>query len=388
MIQQLANELIFLICDHLPREGDISALARSNRLLYGLLQQQLYLRNTQRSCCSALAWAVSKREHATAQKAVTAWAALLRMKCPGDNVSSIIFWGQKSFLVAAEYGCTDIVQMMTSTGLVDVNWRDLSSGRTALAFAAMSRQSSVVSLLMGTDGIVLDSADDQGHTPLSLATLAGDLATVRLLLRSGRLSPNCADRLELRTPLSWAALRGRLDIVMELMEQEGIDLNCRDVHGWTPLSLACRHGYADTVMQLLKTGEVDVNFQDRVWKRTPLMWASHFGHVDAVRLLLTSPGIIVDAVDIHGHSALSLAAHAGRRCVVDLILNTGQLGQRIEDFACGDLHWAVYNPRSLVNLLPPVWLPQAYNPVRPRVLPSKPDKRHCNKGCIMDTNVR
>lgn len=354
MLAHLAGELILLVCGTLPTEGDVNALARCSRRFYGLLNDELYLRNARNSDSSALAWAITNRRAATAQKAVPAWAKLLTPNVSQEASAQYMLGGHISFIGASQAGCKDIVELMTATGLIDVNWWDPESGRTALGWAAHCRHSHLVEWLTQSQPVLLDVADSFGSTPLSLAAQTGDLTAVRLLLETGKVDVNYGDKLEFRTPLSWASFHGRLDVMVELMAKREINLECRDVHGWTPLTLACRNGHAGAVELLLATAQVDINSRDRFWGRTPLIWAILFQKEAAARVLLRVSGVAVNATDIHGHTALSLAIQQGAGGMVKLLLDSGKADLNAISYVYGrsPLRWRRNTHRATVNLLP------------------------------------
>ena len=359
MLHFLAIELVLLICDQLDSERDVSALARASQKLYGVLSSVLYLRNATYSGSSALLWAISSGQHITAERAVTAWAALLRTKVSDESTTGPVFYGHNAFVRAAEQGSDLVARMMTETGMIDINWRDPGHGRTALGWAAMCGNSSVLGFLVGLKDVLLDPTDYYGQTPLSLAAQTGNLTSVKLLLRTERVNPNAVDRLQLRTPLAWAALRGRLEIMKELMRLREVDVDPVDVRGWTPLSLACQGGYADAAAELLATGLVDVNSKDRFWRRTPLIWAAFYGEENVVRVLLRSEDIVAGIADIRGHTALSLAVQGGVGRVTRLLLDSGKVDLGSIDFVYGKspLQRGVYSHRPMTGLKLPALRP-------------------------------
>ena len=108
-------------------------------------------------------------------------------------------------------------------------------GRTAMIYAAMNSQLSVLSYLV-EQGALMDKADtEHGYTPLFWAVIEGHLEVVRYLLEQG------ADRDHVAyyddTPLHWAANDGHLEIAKLLMVY-GADLNARDWQGQLPIDIA------------------------------------------------------------------------------------------------------------------------------------------------------
>ena len=324
MLLVLPNELIILICELLHKEGDINAMAKTSCKLYIVLNRILYIRNAQVSRCSALTWAISTQNYSTAQQAIGALAPALERKESEAIAPAISFQAHQIFVKAARSGSAEIVQMMVRTGLIDVNWWDPDSRRTALGWASMCRHSTVVRILIESHGIALDSSDCYGQTPLCLAAQAGDLPTVKMLLYTGKVDANRSSGSELRSPLSWATANGNLDVIRELVKQKNINLESRDRRGRTPLMVACQQGHADAANLLLDTGLVSVNARDRFWNRTSLIWASILGRDAIVAALLSAENIDAEAADIHGNTALSVAVHASSTATVKLLLDSGK----------------------------------------------------------------
>ncbi len=76
----------------------------------------------------------------------------------------------------------------------------------------------------------------------------------------------------------------------------------------------------DFVKALLSAG-VDPNATNRY--STPLTSAAYQDHRDVVALLLSQPGIKVDAQDVDGYTALMWAAEHGSMDLVDLLVSAG-----------------------------------------------------------------
>ncbi|KAN0079114.1 Ankyrin repeat-containing domain protein [Elaphomyces granulatus] len=90
-------------------------------------------------------------------------------------------------------------------------------GLTPLSWASGNGYDTVVSLLLGNDGVDPDLNDGQyGRTPLSWAAGCGHEAVVKLLLETGRIEVNSKDNND-RTPLSGAAENGH-EAVVKLLQ--------------------------------------------------------------------------------------------------------------------------------------------------------------------------
>lgn len=118
---------------------------------------------------------------------------------------------------AAGDGREMVVQLLLSTGQVEIDAKDWWFGRTALSWAAANGRETVVQLLLNTSQVEVDAKDKEGRTPLSWAAWNGREAVVQLLLNTGQVEIDAKDNLGW-TPLSKAARNGR-EAVVRLLQQ-------------------------------------------------------------------------------------------------------------------------------------------------------------------------
>ena len=130
-------------------------------------------------------------------------------------------------------------------------------------------------------GAYVSAADNDGWTPLHLASERGEEAVVRLLADLG--ADISAAHNYGGTPLQWASNAGH-EVVVRLLADLGADISAADNYGGTPLHWASNAG-REVVVRLLADLGADISAADN-YGGTPLHWASNAGHEAVVRLLV------------------------------------------------------------------------------------------------------
>lgn len=120
-----------------------------------------------------------------------------------------------------------------------------------------------------------------GHTQLMRAALAGDLKSVKMLLKSGA-DPNDQND-DGRTALMFAAINRETSCAKELLRY-GAEVNVVANDGGTALLLAASEGDTELVEALLKKG-ANVFAKFHKTENTALKLAKEHGYDDIVRLL-------------------------------------------------------------------------------------------------------
>ncbi len=137
-----------------------------------------------------------------------------------------------------------------------------------------------------------------GFTPLTRATIAGDLEVVQVLLSNGA-DPNIANPKKGRTPMHYAAREGFIHIATELINYGG-DVNIQDHNGHTPLMYATEKRNLKATSFFIENG-ANLNLKDN-HGNTALLYAIKNADKDIMTHLIMS-GSDMDTQNNKGFSA-------------------------------------------------------------------------------------
>ncbi|KAI4806077.1 hypothetical protein KUCAC02_010665 [Chaenocephalus aceratus] len=219
--------------------------------------------------------------------------------CTGEEISSLRQAFERDVSVKKMLGSEVAVHQPGST-----------DGQTLLASAAQEGSANVVELLLTYryDPLV---SDQQGQTPLTLASKQGHVKVLSVLLEWTRNQgpENAVRMMEHVDNEGWTALRsaawGGHSEAVRLLLNAGADVDGCDAEGRTALRAAAWGGHEEIVLTLLDYG-AQVDKADSKG-RTPLIAAAYMGHQEAVEILLNH-NAKVNLADGDGRSALSVAA--------------------------------------------------------------------------------
>ncbi|PWW76970.1 ankyrin, partial [Tuber magnatum] len=173
-------------------------------------------------------------------------------------------------LASAKRGHSRVVKILLENGRVDVNQKDIW-GSTAFGLAFFYRKADVVTLLLNDPRVEVRAHDSDidyrespniGESLLHHAARDGDCAAklTRALLEDakGRFNVNQLDN-QGRTPLHLASFNGGVNLMKLLVWESRVDVNVVDIRGQTALHVACMAGNSYAVRILLTHPDIDVN---------------------------------------------------------------------------------------------------------------------------------
>ena len=238
----------------------------------------------------------------------------------------------ETFFSAAVTGDLETLQKLPENE--NVNIIDLSTGKTALDYAAENQHEHIVQFLLKRNANA-NLHNECGETPLMLAL--DNMKIVKMLLNQSTV--NAADKegnsvlmLALNRLEMLAFKRFRIDVaqnaaetqhynkVAQLLLDAGADVNTQNSYGDTPLMEAVRYADIDTVEKIILK-EADVNVQNNAGN-TALIEAAVHNRFNVVNLLMRH-GADINAQNKAGNTALIEAAQHGQSQMAKLLIKKG-----------------------------------------------------------------
>lgn len=213
--------------------------------------------------------------------------------------------------LAAESGAYKTVQLLLSKG---ADPAILSSNKSSALAVAISNQRNEVSLLLVEKQLDKDSI----HAALLLA-IQKDMEEVSVKLVKRDTLINEPDKNK-RSALWISADKGLEKTTAALLLNKALDLNQKDVLGYSPLARSILKGHSVISKLLIGVG-ADINTQTTE-NNTLLMQSVLSGKPEMTKLLIDKK-INIDAKNNSGDTALMLAAGAGNNELVEMLIAAG-----------------------------------------------------------------
>lgn len=203
------------------------------------------------------------------------------------------------------------------------------NGDTPLHLAIIHQQTSVIqqlihTLLSSQQQNILNTANHLRQTPLHLAVITRQVKVVEVLLRAGA-DPSLLDK-DGRSPLHLAALAGDTatlrPMLAHLGERHAHLVNTPDYHGLHPLHLAVRRD-GERCLRLLVEGGAKINAPEQKSGNTALHLAVRENLFKVACTLITELKADVNASTFGGNTALHLAASVGSPTLCSMLIAAG-----------------------------------------------------------------
>lgn len=233
---------------------------------------------------------------------------------------------------AAEYGFNGTLDFLSKTGL-NVLATD-QNGQSPLHLASQNGRSTTVQWLLSKGGKVNEQDKRNKQTPLHLAAYKGHLTVVQLLHKNNAATEK-RDK-DGQSPLHLAAGGGHQSIVEFFLTQNS-NFEVQDIQGRTPLHLAAKSGH-EVVVKLLINKGAEKGIKDSQG-RTALWFAAMSKHESIMNFLSTGCGVnSQDSQDRTGRTPLHCAAQEGQKALLQWLVDKGYgsktpydtIGDRIE----------------------------------------------------------
>lgn len=247
-------------------------------------------------------------------------AVQLLLQAPNINVSLRAKSGRSALSFAAGNGHVEIVEALLENGAFVPDDQD-NKHWTPIFWAVQGDHASIVQMLLKQSSIDVNQVDNTGRSVLSWAAGEGTLRVLKGLLQHPDADLNLKDT-KGRSPLSWAAGNGQREATSILVHKAGVDKLTRDNDMRNLLSWACQGGHTDTLRTLLKHkcgNEDDADIDS--WP--PLLWALESQSPATVEALLSTQRVQIDRQDGYGRTALTWATMYGYLDVVQLLVSWG-----------------------------------------------------------------
>lgn len=255
-----------------------------------------------------------------------------------------------------------IAELLDMISEIDVNSQD-HEGYAPLHLATVLERQDAVRMLLGKPGIRLDLTDNNGRTPLTLATYWGLKKMALVLIEHSEAFPIATE--DQLSALVVSAKRGDKDMCLQLLEVcqfRNLSFHL-DMSGKGILHHAAMNDWSDVIETCLRRGgqTINVNQIDHSG-RSALHYASRLGNVESCRALIIG-GASLTLQDRLGRTAAQDAADAGFKDALMLLLRSGLVDPSQRDLEGRNLvHWAAtldcVDVMEMISQMPGVRLDQ------------------------------
>lgn len=167
----------------------------------------------------------------------------------GTDIEEALPDGTRAMHIAVIFHCPNIVHLLINAGADPYTRQE--SGLTPLHFAAVVGWCDVINILLTRGLVNINARDHSGMTPLHHAAVCSRVEAMCLLVARGA-SREMQECLGL-SPLGCAVRNQKLSAISELI-QLGSNVNSKDIHERSLLHLAAELGFVEVAKLLVEAG--------------------------------------------------------------------------------------------------------------------------------------
>lgn len=237
---------------------------------------------------------------------------LLKM---GINVNITDSKQQTGLMYAVNFSSREMVELFIKYGaIVDVK---IPSGGTPFMLACRRGSIPIAELLL-SNGANIEEMLSDNRTALVLAAKMGNKPIVGFLLKNNA-KIDAVDN-EGKTALIYAVINNHIEVVSLLIDN-GASIEIIDGEDFTALMHSANQGNMLMVQSLIEKGKNE----EEVFKNSviALISASCNNQLNIVEFLIRKNITLLNAIDLHGNTALIYAAYYGNAIIVEFLLKIG-----------------------------------------------------------------
>uniref|UniRef100_A0A1X7TLV8 Uncharacterized protein n=1 Tax=Amphimedon queenslandica TaxID=400682 RepID=A0A1X7TLV8_AMPQE len=231
-----------------------------------------------------------------------------------------------------------LVHLITEQGLsptaVDKN------GLTALHYASMSLNLSLVKELITTYQLDPHQADSNGKLPIHYAAVFGDILLLELYVKDYKCSLSLTDN-EGSNVTHFSSFNGHTHFIKHLVENHQLDLCAVNKKGMAPIHCACSNGRLNLIQYIVEHIPSSLELPVRGCGHTPFLTAVYFNQLEFIKYLI-SKKCNLSATDDNGSGAVHISVGRGHLNVLKYLIDNNYCNPNATDHqGCTPLHDAV-----------------------------------------------
>ena len=193
-----------------------------------------------------------------------------------------------------------------------------------------------IDILLNSKQVDLEEKDEDGNTPLYVATMFNNTRFMKKLIDAGA-NINSKNN-QKKTPLHYAAAYKKIETV-RLLVSEGANLEAKDKNGYTPLHQAVFMRKGDSIEYLIENG-ADVNARTKNGVSILHTSVTYRSYIELVRMLIEAGANVNYSIPGHEVFPLHFAMDALEDKAFDLLIDSGADVNALGDQGNSILHVA------------------------------------------------